>query len=52
MDKDLDEYKEETLYPRIPVKGTPLFEIISSEITPGTHTVGDMVTLIMISRLL
>jgi hypothetical protein len=47
MDKDSDEYKEEILDLRIPVKETPLFEIISSEITPGTLTVGDMVTLTM-----
>ena len=47
MDKDSDEYKEETLDLRIPVKETPLFEIVSSEITPGTLTVGDMVTLLM-----
>ena len=47
MDKDSDEYKEETLDLRIPVKETPLFEIVSSEITPGTLTVGDMVTLTM-----
>ena len=47
MDKDSDEYKEETLDLRIPVKKTPLFEIVSSEITPGTITVGDMATLRM-----
>ena len=47
MDKDSDEYKEETLDLRIPVKKTPLFEIVSSEITPGTITVGDTVTLKM-----
>ena len=47
MDKDSDEYKEEVLDLRIPVKKTPLFEIVSSEITPGTLTVGDMVTLLM-----
>ncbi len=47
MDKDSDEYKEETLDLRIPVKKTPLFEIVSSEITPGTITVGDMATLMM-----
>jgi len=47
MDKDSDEYKEETLDLRIPIKETPLFEIVSSEITPGTLTVGDMVTLLM-----
>ncbi len=47
MDKDSDEYKEETLDLRIPIKNTPLFEIVSSEITPGTITVGDMATLRM-----
>ena len=47
MDKDSDEYKEETLDLRIPVKETPLFEIVSSEIAPGTLTVGDIVTLTM-----
>ncbi len=47
MDKDSDEYKEETLDLRIPIKETPLFEIVSSEIAPGTLTVGDMVTLTM-----
>ncbi len=47
MDKDSDGYKEETLDLRIPVKKTPLFEIVSSEITPGTITVGDMATLRM-----
>ncbi|MEA1965952.1 MAG: COG1361 S-layer family protein [Euryarchaeota archaeon] len=47
MDKDSDEYKEETLDLRIPIKKTPLFEIASSEITPGTITVGDTVTLKM-----
>jgi hypothetical protein len=47
MDKDSDEYKEETLDLRIPIKKTPLFEIVSSEITPGTITVGDTVTLKM-----
>ncbi|MBA1343372.1 MAG: hypothetical protein C5S52_07230 [ANME-2 cluster archaeon] len=47
MDKDSDEYKEETLDLRIPIKNTPLFEIVSSEITPGTITVGDTATLKM-----
>ncbi len=47
MDKDSDEYKEETLDLRIPIKKTPLFEIVSSEITPGTITVGDAATLKM-----
>ncbi|NOQ28548.1 MAG: hypothetical protein GQ566_00400, partial [Methanosarcinales archaeon] len=47
MDKDSDEYKEETLDLRIPIKKTPLFEILSSEITPGTITVGDTATLKM-----
>ena len=47
MDKDSDEYKEETLDLRIPIKTTPLFEIVSSEIMPGTITVGDTVTLMM-----
>jgi len=47
MDKDSDEYREEMLDLRIPIKNTPLFEIISSEITPGTIMVGDMVTLKM-----
>ena len=47
MDKDSDEYKEETLDLRIPVKETPLFDIVSSEIAPGTLTAGDMVTLTM-----
>nr|QNO46456.1 hypothetical protein KCGBEFIM_00031 [Methanosarcinales archaeon ANME-2c ERB4] len=47
MDKDSDEYREETLDLRIPIKNTPLFEIVSSEITPGTIMVGDMVTLKM-----
>ena len=47
MDKDSDEYKEETLDLRIPVKETPLFEIVSSKIVPSTITVGDMATLKM-----
>ena len=47
MDRDSDEYKEETLDLRIPVKETPLFEIVSSGIVPGILTVGDMVTLKM-----
>jgi len=47
MDKDSDEYKEETLDLRIPIKETPLFEIVSSEIAPGTLAVGDIVTLAM-----
>ncbi|MEA1894396.1 MAG: COG1361 S-layer family protein [Euryarchaeota archaeon] len=47
MDKDSDECKEDTIYLRIPVKETPLFEIISSKIEPGTITVGDMATLMM-----
>ncbi len=47
MDKDSDEYREEILDLRIPIKNTPLFEIVSSEITPGTIMVGDMVTLKM-----
>ncbi len=47
MDKDSDKYKDETLDLRIPIKNTPLFEIVSSEIAPGTITVGDMATLMM-----
>lgn len=47
MDKDSDECREEALDLRIPIKNTPLFEIVSSEITPGTIMVGDMVTLKM-----